>query len=58
MMIRAFLAVIFLTIAIAGCGVAEADKEQATLDRNIEREQEGIDRLTREIKQLKKDTDY
>ncbi len=31
---------------------------QAALERNIEREQEGIDRLTREIKQLKKDSGY
>ena len=31
---------------------------QAALERNIEWEQEGIDRLTREIKQLKKDSDY
>ncbi len=52
------LAVIFLSIAVAGCGVAEADREQAALERNIEREQEGIDRVTREIKQLKKDTAY
>ena len=31
---------------------------QAALERNIEWEQEGIDRLTREIKQLKKGSDY